>query len=60
MAVAASAAFALQMYKSPQTRRIVTGAVEGTTALTFASVAVGAIAALVTKSRVLDNPFAVQ
>ena len=52
LAVAASAAFALQMYKSPRSRRLVTGAVEGTAALTFASVAVGAIAALLTKSQV--------
>ncbi len=53
LAVAASAAFALQMCKSPRSRQMVTGAIEGTTAvLTFASVAVGAIAALITKSQV--------
>jgi len=55
LAVAASTAFALQMYKSPRSRRIVTGAVEGTTALTFVSVAIGAIVALITKARVLEG-----
>ncbi len=52
LAVAASAAFALQMCKSPRSRQMVTGAIEGTAVLTFASVAVGAIAALITKSQV--------
>jgi hypothetical protein len=55
LAVAASAAFALQMYKSPRSRRLVINAVEGTTALTFASVAVGSIAALITKARILEQ-----
>lgn len=56
IAIAASAAFCLQMYKSPRSRRIVSGAIQGSAALTFASVTVGAIAALVTKARVLDSP----
>jgi hypothetical protein len=55
LAVAASAAFALHLSYSPRARRIVAGAVEGTAALTFASVVVGAVAALVTKAHVVDN-----
>ena len=53
--VVASAALALHLTCSPRARRIVAGAVEGTAALTLASVAAGAIAALVTKAHVTGS-----
>lgn len=56
LAVTASVAFCLQMYKSPRSRRIVTGAIEGSAAFTFAGVAVGAITALVTKAQFSECP----
>jgi hypothetical protein len=56
LAVTASVAFCMQMYKSPRSRRIVTGAIEGSAAFTFASVAVGAITALVTKAHFSECP----
>jgi hypothetical protein len=55
LAVAAPAALALHVSYSPRARRIVAGAVEGAAAFTFASVAVGAVAALVTKAHFVDN-----
>ena len=55
VAIVASAALALQMWKSPRSRRLVAGAVEGSVALTFVSVAMGALAAFVTKAHVLGS-----
>ena len=55
LAVAASAAFALHISYSPRARRTVAGVAEGSVALSFASVAVGAVAALITKAYVLGS-----
>lgn len=55
LAVAASAAFALHISCCPRARRIVAGIAEGTAALSFASVAVGAVAALITKAYVVGS-----
>lgn len=56
---AGAMALCLQLRSSPRTRRIILGVLEGTTAIGFASVALGALAALVAKHTVIRaNPTA--
>jgi hypothetical protein len=55
--VAGAVAFYLQLRSSPRTRRMVLGVLEGSTAIGFASVALGALIALVAKNSIIRaNP----